>query len=120
ITTGTGGGIGPNVIVGDVIVSRFLTFDCQRHFKMFDGNSYSCPTKVSTHKYRTAKRLFAANEHQMPATNQRPPMIITARSKTTGIATTDFFGFDTSDDHYQLQRDGALSEMGDAVLGRVC
>ena len=32
---------------------------------------------------------------------------------------TDFFGFDTSDDHYRLQELGDVSEMGDAVLGLV-
>ena len=35
------------------------------------------------------------------------------------VATTDFFGFDTSDDHYGLQGHGFVSEMGDAVLGLV-
>ena len=33
--------------------------------------------------------------------------------------TTDFFGFDTSDNHFGLQGLGGLSEMGDAVLGLV-
>ena len=33
--------------------------------------------------------------------------------------TTDFFGFDTSDNHYKLQGLGDVSEMGDAVLGLV-
>lgn len=33
--------------------------------------------------------------------------------------TTDFFGFDTSDNHYGLRGLGAVSEMGDAVLGLV-
>ena len=33
--------------------------------------------------------------------------------------TTDFFGFDTSNDYYGLQALGAVSEMGDAVLGLV-
>jgi hypothetical protein len=36
------------------------------------------------------------------------------------VVTTDFFGFDTSDDHYHLQGLGDVSEMGDAVLGLVC
>ena len=43
ITTGTGGGIGPTLEVGDVIVSRFVTFDCKREFKKFNGDSFSCP-----------------------------------------------------------------------------
>ena len=41
ITTGTGGGIGTEVEVGDVIVSRFITFDCQRGFKKYNGDSYA-------------------------------------------------------------------------------
>ena len=36
------------------------------------------------------------------------------------VVTTDFFGFDTSDNQYQLQGLGDVSEMGDAVLGLVC
>jgi hypothetical protein len=35
------------------------------------------------------------------------------------VVTTDFFGFDTSDNHYHLQGLGDVSEMGDAVLGLV-
>jgi hypothetical protein len=37
----------------------------------------------------------------------------------SSVVTTDFFGFDTSDDHYKLQGLGDVSEMGDAVLGLV-
>ena len=37
----------------------------------------------------------------------------------SSVVTTDFFGFDTSDNHYQLQGLGDVSEMGDAVLGLV-
>ena len=33
--------------------------------------------------------------------------------------TTDFFGFDTSDNHFKLQGLGDVSEMGDAILGLV-
>jgi hypothetical protein len=35
----------------------------------------------------------------------------------SAVLTTDFFGFDTSNDHYKLQGLGSVSEMGDAVLG---
>lgn len=38
----------------------------------------------------------------------------------SSVVTTDFFGFDTSDNHYGLQGLGTVSEMGDAVLGLVC
>jgi hypothetical protein len=35
------------------------------------------------------------------------------------VVTTDFFGFDTSDNHYGLRGLGDVSEMGDAMLGLV-
>ena len=35
------------------------------------------------------------------------------------MVTTDFFGFDTSDNRYKLEGLGDVSEMGDAVLGLV-
>ena len=35
------------------------------------------------------------------------------------MVTTDFFGFDISDNHYKLQGLGDVCEMGDAVLGLV-
>ena len=37
----------------------------------------------------------------------------------SSVVTTDFFGFDTSTDHFKLQGLGDVSEMGDAVLGQV-
>jgi hypothetical protein len=37
----------------------------------------------------------------------------------SSVVTTDFFGFDTSNNHYKLQGLGDVSEMGDAVLGLV-
>ena len=59
ISTGTGGGIGPTAQVGDVIVSRFVTFDCQRAFKRLNGQSYACPTATSTARFRVAQELFS-------------------------------------------------------------
>jgi hypothetical protein len=35
------------------------------------------------------------------------------------VLTTDFFGFDTSNNHFKIQGLGEVSEMGDAVLGLV-
>jgi hypothetical protein len=37
----------------------------------------------------------------------------------SSVVTTDFFGFDTSNDHYKLQGLGDVCEMGDAILGLV-
>ncbi len=120
ITTGTGGGIGPTFEVGDVIVSRFVTFDCKREFKKLNGESFSCSSKTPDEKFRTAQSLFATNAAMLPKVNTRAPRIVSARSAATGILTTDFFGFDNTADTYGLEGKGDLSEMGDAVLGMVC
>jgi hypothetical protein len=44
---------------------------------------------------------------------------VTPDALTSAVVTTDFFGFDTSDNHYKLQGLGDCSEMGDAILGLV-
>ena len=121
ITTGTGGGIGGTEEVGDVVVSRFATFDCQKTFKRLDGQSYSSPGPVPNAKFAEANQLFAANRRFLPPdTKATHPQIVSARGRASGILTTDFFGFDNTADTYGLEGKGALSEMGDAVLGMVC
>jgi len=118
ITTGTGGGIGPRLEVGDVIVSRFVSFDCQRQFKTLNGQSYACTENPPLR--RNASDLFSYNAKFLPTDNTRPPQIIKSTGASSGILTTDFFGFDNTDNTYGLQGKGDLSEMGDAVLGMVC
>jgi nucleoside phosphorylase len=120
ITTGTGGGIGPQFEVGDVIVSRFASFDCQRQFKRFDGDLFASPAKPPRGKFKRAEGLFKFNEQFLPSDNARPPKIVVGPTAKTGILTTDFFGFDNTANTYGLQGKGDLSEMGDAVLGMVC
>jgi len=120
ITTGTGGGIGPGFEVGDVIVSRFVAFDCQRDFKQFNGDEFASTQDAPSDRFEEAAGLFAANQRFLPPDNARAPQIIPAQSATTGILTTDFFGFDNTDDTFGLEGKGSLSEMGDAVLGMVC
>lgn len=122
ITTGTAGGIGTEVEVGDVVVSPVVRFDCLSKFKKqpFALASYSSVPAKATH-FATARRLFKANAAQLPKDNPRPPRIIRVApaALASSVVTTDFFGFDTSDDHYKLQGLGDVSEMGDAVLGLV-
>lgn len=118
LTTGTAGGIGPDCEVGDVVVSPIVDFDCQKWLahEPFAKESFKSAPPV-TRLFGTAAELFNANSAQLPADNTRPPKIIPATTVTSGVLTTDFFGFDTSDNHYGLQGLGAVSEMGDAVLG---
>lgn len=120
ITTGTGGGIGPDCEVGDVLVSPWVSFDCRRNFKELNGRSYHCPTAAPTGRFPQTNSLFQANAGFLPATNTRPPRITTIADADAGVLTTDFFGFDDTTNTYRLQGHGGLSEMGDAVLGMVC
>jgi hypothetical protein len=120
ITTGTGGGIGTHAEVGDVVLSRYVAFDCQREFKKLNGQKYHCAVHAPLDHLPAARHLFKANAGFLPPTNTRPPTSDTAQSSNRGILTTDFFGFDNSVNTYGLQGKGDLSEMGDAVLGMVC
>ena len=122
ITTGTAGGIGKECEVGDVVVSPIVRFDCTAKFKgkPFAQEHYESSAPKASH-FATARTLFKANAGQLPKDNTRPPKIIRVplSDLTSAVLTTDFFGFDTSNDHYKLQGLGSVSEMGDAVLGLV-
>jgi len=120
ITTGTAGGIGKACEVGDVVVSPIVRFDCLKWLKKesFAQEDFQSTTP-NQKQFAKAKALFKANEAQLPKDNARPPKIVIARTAKSAVLTTDFFGFDTSNDFYKLQGLGSVSEMGDAVLGLV-
>jgi nucleoside phosphorylase len=122
ITTGTAGGIGRAFEVGDVIVSSIVRFDCIAKFKKqpFAQAHYASAAAKTAH-FAAARTLFKVNAGQLPKDNTRLPKIVRvgAAALTSSVVTTDFFGFDTSDNHYKLQGLGDVSEMGDAVLGLV-
>jgi hypothetical protein len=122
ITTGTAGGIGKQFEVGDVVLSPIVRFDCVKKFasKPFHDAHYS--SVASNNKYLAkAKTLFNTNAGQLPKDNARPPNIVRVgpNALASSVVTTDFFGFDTSNNHYHLRGLGDVSEMGDAVLGLV-
>ena len=123
LTTGTGGGIGKQFEVGDVILSPVVHFDCLKKFKAKFGKEPPFFSSAPQTKYLAkAKQLFETNSDQLPKDNTRSPRIVRVPQKdvASSIVTTDFFGFDTSSNYYKLQGLGDLSEMGDAVLGLVC
>jgi nucleoside phosphorylase len=122
ITTGTAGGIGRQFEVGDVIVSPIVRFDCTSKFKKepFATEHFSA-ARANTKFFAQARKLFKANAARLPPDNTRAPKIVTVpvNGLASSVVTTDFFGFDTSDNHSKLQGLGDVSEMGDAVLGLV-
>src|SRR5271166_2645736 len=122
LTTGTAGGIGKQFEVGDVIVSPVVRFDTQNWLKKAPfANQHYANGAAKTTFFSQASGLFKANASQLPSDNKRPPAItLVAPSSLSGsVVTTDFFGFDTTDNHFKLQGLGDASEMGDAVLGMV-
>jgi hypothetical protein len=122
LTTGTAGGIGAQFEVGDVIVSPIVRFDCIKKFKSeaFHDSHFSS-VAANSKFFAKAKTLFKANSDQLPKDNTRPPKIlcVAPTGLKSSVVTTDFFGFDTSDNHFGLRGLGDVSEMGDAVLGLV-
>jgi Phosphorylase superfamily len=122
ITTGTAGGIGKQFEVGDVIVSPIVRFDCISKFKKQPfAQAHYRSTAAKPTQFATAQSLFKANAAQLPKDNTRQPKIfrVTPTALTSSVVTTDFFGFDTSDNHFKLQGLGDVSEMGDGILGLV-
>lgn len=120
ITTGTAGGIGPQCEVGDVIVSPIVRFYCKKWLKSEPFHDAHYQNSAPKANYlATAKNLFKANAGQLPKDNTRPPKIVRSSGLSSSVLTTDFFGFDTSNNYYGLKNLGAVSEMGDAVLGLV-
>ena len=103
-----------------MIVSPIVRFDCLNWLKTapFHDASYT-GSAPATKYFAKAQTLFKANAGQLPKDNTRPPKIVQSTGLSSSVATTDFFGFDTSDNHYGLKGMGDLSEMGDAVLGMV-
>ena len=105
--------------VGDVVVSRFVSFDCQRQFKKLNGDSFASPHDPPAARFKKAKSLFGANAQFLPPDNARAPKILGASAASAGVLTTDFFGFDNTDDTYQLQGKGGVDTAAGKRRNRV-
>ena len=127
ITTGTAGGIGSTMILGDVVVTKKVRFDCQKTFKnaSFAQQQFICTKNVSTANVSSANQKMMsliADKLPVPAI-KRSPKIILQPLKTTmkiDVVTTDFFAYDNTTNTFGLQTIGSAVEMGDAVLGLAC
>ena len=120
LTTGTAGGIGAEFQVGDVVVSPIVRFDCTSKFKNAPFHDAHYASKPCNNKlFSKASQLFKANSDQLPKDNKRAPKItrVAPTDLKSSVLTTDFFGFDTSNNHFGLRGLGDVAEMGDAVLG---
>jgi nucleoside phosphorylase len=118
ITTGTAGGIGARMEVGDVVVSRFVTFDSGGHPPKLEP--FDCAQTAPSKHFDAAHKLFAANADFLPKTNTRAPRIVHGKSPASGVVTTRGFQYDDTANTFELKGKGDVCEMGDAALGYVC
>jgi hypothetical protein len=115
ITTGTGGGIGATVALGDVVVAGTVRFDCKQQFKQESWASASYhPTPLSDDALAAmTPDLLGVNAKRIVGARPTPKIF---SSRSDAIVTTDFFAFDDSTNHYGLETLGRACDMGDAMV----
>ena len=118
ITTGTGGAIGADVALGDVVVASRTRFDCTGQFKAEPWATASYATSALPPGALAAitPDLTRINAARIPGA--RPIPRIWSDTPDAAIVTTDIFAFDDSTNHYGLQGLGRACDMGDAMVGQ--
>ncbi len=119
ITTGTGGGIGTDVKLGDVVIAGHTRFDCNTQFagEPWAKASYGTTPVPKAALDKITPSLTEPNASRIVSHGARPHPKLWATATDT-IVTTDFFGFDDSTNHYRLQGLGQACDMGDAMVGQ--
>lgn len=116
ITTGTAGGAGDDILLGDVNVATAVHADFTRKLSKLSWAHEKWPLRglsvSQTHLLSILNPLFAANYHLPGAAH--PPSIWQG-----DVVSTDFFAYDTEDDHFGLRKYDPLIravEMDDAAV----
>ncbi|HEX3110999.1 MAG TPA: hypothetical protein VHU41_18000 [Thermoanaerobaculia bacterium] len=137
LTTGTSGGVYPQMQLGDVMATRAAHFLCAEDFKSapFNGTTYTSDWTIGRQYAGEAQRLMQKYAKNLTAkgepttkhcstndTNKYPTNIhfdgVAPVPAFHPILTTDTFLFGTSKN--KLYKKGVAVEMDDAVLGLVC
>ena len=116
ITTGTGGGIGADVALGDVVIASLTRFDCTTQFRTqpWATRSYQTSPLPEGALNAITPELTRINASRVPGARATPT--IWSGDPFAGVVTTDFFGFDDSTDYFKLQGLGRACDMGDAMV----
>jgi nucleoside phosphorylase len=115
ITTGTGGGIGADVKLGDVVVAGTVKFDCTRQFKNepWAKKSYTPSVLPAGALAAMTPALMSVNASRISGARATPQIF---SSPSDAVVTTDVFAFDDSTDYFGLQGLGRACDMGDAMV----
>ena len=115
ITTGTGGGIGANVLLGDVVIAGTVRFDCKTQFQSepWATAAYTASPLPAGALAAITPALTEVNAAKIPNAGKTPQIFSGANGV---VVTTDFFAFDDSTDYYGLQGLGTACDMGDAMV----
>lgn len=115
ITTGTGGGIGADVLLSDVIAGGIVRFDCTTQFKdePWAQASFEASAFPAEAVNAITPELISLNAARIPGARPTPKLW---NAPTDAVVTTDCFAFDDSTDYYKLQGLGQVCEMGDAMV----
>lgn len=125
ITTGTAGAVQSTTELGDVIVARHVSWDCEKQFKnqTFAGKTYQSAYPVNAAVPAAAEPLIAPNAAQLPSAyaTRAPKVWVDSEdaSQPAHIVTTDFFAFDDAANTFGLRTDDTQAravEMDDAAL----
>jgi len=116
ITTGTGGAIGKNVLLGDVVIAPQITFDCTTPAyvnEQFNKAKYN--TSPLPANFRTAMPDDLLKVNGARVTDGVPvPNIWTDNASL--IVTTDTYEYDDVQNSNNLQGLGRACDMGDAMV----
>jgi hypothetical protein len=123
ITTGTGGGIGADVKLGDVVIAGKTQFDATQQFakEPWAKASYKTSALPAKALQLLTPDLLGVNAAKVaaakPIAGRSQPKIWSGDAGT--IVTTDVFAFDTSSNTpFKIQGLGQACEMGDAIVGQ--
>lgn len=128
ITTGTAGGIGSQVVLGDAAITTACRFDLVRLFSSepYNGTTVRSSFQLSNTGYVTManQNLIAANAGRLassPIPPTRTPQISMGSavfgSDPNVCVTTDGFLYDDAENTFGLQGLGCMVEMDDACIG---
>ena len=118
ITTGTGGGIGADIELGDVVIVAQARFHLTGTLKNKPYKSAAYPCTALNAALEARVRTLATDQLlRVNGEKLAPPRTPKLIFSPSGIVSTDTFAFDDSTNHFGLQGLGQCCDMGDATLG---